>query len=208
MNRMRFSTSISMMFREHPVDERFAAAGQAGFDGVEIQFLAEGDPVRMAAAAAAAGVEVVLINVGMGDYLVGGPGLSGVPGREGVFAEELDKALEAARLMQAHFVHVGPSRIPDGVAREACLDTFRANLDAALALHAARGSRAGLLVEPMNRVEAPTALVNDIDDLSSCHVVVETPIERRGCSIAKRIIVPSAAKRILGRAVKCKDTVG
>ena len=106
----------------------------------------------------------MLINVGMGDYLVGGPGLSSVPGREGVFAEEFDKALEAARLMQAHFVHVGPSRIPDGVAREACLDTFRANLDAALALHAARGSRAGLLVEPMNRVEAPTALVNDVDD--------------------------------------------
>ena len=36
MNRMRFSTSISMMFREHPVDERFAAARQAGFEGVQV----------------------------------------------------------------------------------------------------------------------------------------------------------------------------
>jgi hydroxypyruvate isomerase len=164
MSRMHFSTSISLMFREHPVEERFEAAKQAGFEGVEIQFLAEGNPGHMAGAAQAAGIEVVLINVGMGDYLVGGPGFSGVPGREAAFLEELDKALEAARLMRARFVHLGPSRIPEGVAREACLETYRANLDAALALHAERGSQATLLIEPMNRIEAPTALINDIDD--------------------------------------------
>ena len=164
MSHMHFSTSVSLMFREYPLEERFAAARQAGFEGVEIQFLAEGNPEHMAAAAQAAGIEVVLVNVGMGDYLVGGPGLSGVPGREAAFLEEFGKALEAARLMRARFVHLGPSRIPQGVAREACLDTYRANLDAALALHAECGSQAELLIEPMNRVEAPTALINDIDD--------------------------------------------
>ena len=164
MSRRRFSASVSLMFREEPLLDRFAAARQAGFDGVEIQFLAEGDPADMAVAAQEAGIDVVLINVGMGDYLVGGAGLSGVPGREAGFAEEFGKALEAARLMRARFVHVGPSRIPEGIPREACLAAYRANLDAALAMHAAQGSEAALLIEPMNRVEAPTALINDIDD--------------------------------------------
>jgi hydroxypyruvate isomerase len=152
------------MFREVPVCERFAAARRAGFAGVEIQVLAEGDARQMAAAAQAAGIEVVLINVGMGDYLGGGPGLSGVPGREDAFRAELERTLEAARLLRARFVHLGPSRVPDGASREACLAVYRSNIDAALALRAATGTAAELLVEPMNRPEAPTALINDIDD--------------------------------------------
>jgi hydroxypyruvate isomerase len=56
-----------MMFREHPIQERFAAARAAGFQGVEIQVVDEGDPGTMAVAAREAGVEIVLINVDMGD---------------------------------------------------------------------------------------------------------------------------------------------
>lgn len=151
------------MFREQSVLDRFAAAKRAGFSGVEIQFLAEGNLKDMAAAARNAGVKVVLVNVGMGDYSTGGVGLSGVPGLEAVFLEETDKALDAAQLMGAQFVHLGPSRIPEGVTREACLETYCANIDAALVLQAKRQSDVELLIEPMNRVEAPTALINDID---------------------------------------------
>jgi hydroxypyruvate isomerase len=160
---LRFSTSISLLFRELPISERFGAARRAGFAGVEIQVLAEGEPTQMAAAAQAAGVEVVLVNVGMGDYLGGGPGLSGVPGREQTFRAELERTLAAARLLRARFVHLGPSRVPDGVSREACLASYRSNLDAALAMRAATAAEAELLIEPMNRVEAPTALIGDID---------------------------------------------
>jgi hydroxypyruvate isomerase len=159
----RFSTSISLLFRELPIVERFAAARRAGFEGVEIQVLAEGDPAQMATAAKAAGIEVVLVNVGMGDYLGGGPGLSGVPGREQAFRAEFERSLAAARQLRARFVHLGPSRVPEGVSREACLASYRSNLDAALAMHAANRAEAELLIEPMNRVEATTALIGDID---------------------------------------------
>lgn len=167
MSPLRFSTSISLLFREQPLIERFSAARRAGFAGVEIQVLAEGDPEEMTAAAHAAGVEVVLVNVGMGDYLGGGAGLSGVPGREAAFRVELERALEAARLLHARFVHLGPSRVPEGVSRESCLATYRANLDAAVALRAATGIEAELLIEPMNRVETRTALVGDVDDCAA-----------------------------------------
>lgn len=161
----RFSTSISMMFREVPIVERFAAARAAGFEGVEIQVLAEGDPAEMAQAARESGIDVVLINVGMGDFLAGGPGLSGVPGREVEFREQFAQALDAARQMQARFLHLGPSRIPDGVTREDCLAVYRSNVEHAIGVRAAAAATGcELLIEPLNRVETPTALLQDIDD--------------------------------------------
>lgn len=160
----RFSTSVSLMFREFAMPERFAQAKAAGFEGVEIQFLAEGDPAEMATAAAAAWIDITLINVDMGDYMAGGAGLSGVPGREAMFRSEFASALDAADVLGARFVHLGPSRVPTGVDRTACLDTYRRNIDHAVESAAHRGTAARLLIEPMNRVDAPDALITDIDD--------------------------------------------
>jgi hydroxypyruvate isomerase len=158
----RFSTSISFMFRELPLLDRFAAAKAAGFDGVEIQVLGEGNPGQMAAAARAAGIQVVLVNVDLGDYLQGGPGLSGVPGQEATFRAAANQAFAAALRLGAAFVHLGPSRIPDGVSREQCLETYIDNARTALKL--AKGAPFQLLLEPMNPVDAPTGLFTDIDE--------------------------------------------
>jgi hydroxypyruvate isomerase len=157
----KFSTSISFMFRELPLLERFAAAKAAGFEGVEIQVLGEGRTRDMAAAAQAAGIPVVLINVDLGDYLEGGLGLSGVPGREETFRAAADQAFAAALRLDAKFVHLGPSRIPDGVERQCCLDTYVANVQTLL--KTVKDAPFRLLLEPMNPVDAPTGLLSDID---------------------------------------------
>lgn len=167
MGKRRLSCSVSMMFRELPLLERFAAAKAAGFEGVEIQVLMEGAPHDMAQAARAAGLDVVLINVDLGDYLMGGAGLSGVPGREEAFSQALDRAIAAAEALDPAFIHVGPSRIPEGEAREACLHTYSKNLALAVERRARAGLRGRLVVEPMNRVEASTALLNDIGDVAA-----------------------------------------
>ena len=79
---LKFSTSVNFLFSELPFLERFAAAATNGFAGVEMQFLEAPVPdIRLALDDS--GVKAVLINVEMGDLLSGGPGLSGVPGREG-----------------------------------------------------------------------------------------------------------------------------
>lgn len=157
---MQLAASISFMFRERPLLERFEAARAAGFAGVEIQRLSEGDTEEMAHAARDAGLQVVLVNVGAGDYTEGGHGLSGVPGREEAFRESLEFALDAAAVLGARHVHLGPSRVPDGIHRDECLRTYLANVRMALCL--SRASGASLLVEGMNRVEAPTALLTDV----------------------------------------------
>lgn len=159
---IRFSTSVSMMFREHAVAERLVAARDAGFDGAEIQMLAEAPIEAWAAAREAAGIEVALVNVDMGDFLGNGPGLSGVPGREAAFRTAADQTLAAAHALGCRHVHVGPSRVPEGVTREACLATLMANLQQLLPRAEGLGVR--LLVEPLNRIETPTVLLADVDE--------------------------------------------
>ena len=149
-----------MMFRELPILERFGAARAAGFEGVEIQVIDEGSPAAMARAARNAGVEVVLINVDMGDLRTGGAGLSGVPGREAEFGAALTQALDASRILGAARIHLGPSRIPPGTSRAECLAVYRANL--AWAVEQASGHPATLLLEPLNLVESPTILLSDL----------------------------------------------
>lgn len=158
---MRLSASISMLFRELSILDRFAAAHACGFEGVEIQRLAEGNPSAMARAARDAGIAVVLVNVASGDFLEGGPGLSGVPGREDRFRLELEAALEAAGVLGAHYVHLGPSRIPEGASPDECRRVYHRN--ARLALRLSRATGSSLLVEAMNPVDVPTALLPSVD---------------------------------------------
>lgn len=161
---MRISTSVSMMFRELPLADRFQAAADAGFDGVEIQFIDEGAPQAMARAARAAGMPVVLINLPLGDLMAGGIGLSGVPGREAAFKAAAEAGLAAAGELGAEIVHLGPSRMPTDVNRAACMDVYLRNAAEALTIAERMGLDAMLVAEPMNRIEVPDALLVDVAD--------------------------------------------
>jgi len=88
--------------------------------------------------------------------------LSGVPGREQAFRLAAEKAIAAAVVLGAKFVHLAPSRVSDGTSRDQCLEVYAANAEAALAM--AEGRTVSLLLEPMNAVDAPTALFTRIDD--------------------------------------------
>ncbi|NIB42462.1 TIM barrel protein [Pseudomaricurvus alkylphenolicus] len=163
---MKFSTSVNFLFSEKPFLQRFAAARQAGIEGVEVQLM-EAPAADIANASREAGVEVVLINVDMGDLLQGGPGLSGVPGREQEFAAAVEQAAENADITGSSFVHLGPSKVPDGTNREQCLATYLSNVEASLKLDIFASGRSVPLLEPMNPVDMPDALFSDIDEAAS-----------------------------------------
>lgn len=160
----KFSTSVTLMFREWPALERFAAARSAGFDKVEIQVI-EADPADMQREAKGAGVAIHLLNVGMGDFIQGGPGLIGVPGREADFLGEVVKTLVIAKALAIPFVHLGPGRVPQGMDRDICWGTMKTNISAAVA--AADGMSVTLLLEPLNVVDMPTVLLGNIDDAAA-----------------------------------------
>lgn len=160
---MKLSTSITLMFREFDPATRIAEAAKAGFAGVEIQVL-EDAPDKLAAAAKESGISVALINAPMGDFLQGGAGLSGAPGKEAEFEEAFDLTLMAAKTLGCSHLHVGPSCSTDDTDRDAGLACLKANL--VKALQKVEGTGITLLIEPINRKERPTALLGSTGEVA------------------------------------------
>ena len=144
----KLSANLSFLFPDIPFLERFAAAKAAGFSAVEFAFAYEHPVDQVAAAAKAAGVEVVLMNLPPGDWDAGERGLGALAGREADFQAALDRAIlyaEAAGCRRLHaMAGVGPT------ARE---DVFVRNLASAAARLAGRGI--ALLIEPINVIDMP-----------------------------------------------------
>jgi hydroxypyruvate isomerase len=93
----KLAANLSMLFKEVPFLERFAAARRAGFRAVEYQYPYEFDAQDVAAAAREAGVQVVLHNMPPGDAQRGEHGTACLPGREQRFRDDLEKAVGYAR---------------------------------------------------------------------------------------------------------------
>jgi 2-dehydrotetronate isomerase len=144
----KLSANLSFLFPELPFLDRFAAAKAAGFSAVEFAFAYEHPADQVAAAAKAAAVEVVLMNLPPGDWDAGERGLSALAGRETDFHAALDRAIlyaEAAGCRRLHaMAGVGPT------AQE---EIFVKNLAGAAARLAGRGI--ALLIEPINVIDMP-----------------------------------------------------
>ncbi|HKU13501.1 MAG TPA: TIM barrel protein [Steroidobacteraceae bacterium] len=157
---LRFCANVSWLFCEVPFLERPEAARRAGFSGIEFHS-AEGHTARQIAQAASdADVSIALFNAWPGDFLEGGPGLSGVPGRESEFRRVVQQACEFGAVIGGASVQIGQSRVPAGVSREECMQVYVENIGYAAAALAQAGCR--VLVEPMNETDWPGVLVRDV----------------------------------------------
>jgi 2-dehydrotetronate isomerase len=153
----RFSANISFLFTELPFRERFKAAAEAGFQGVEFLFPYDEPAEELAALAQGNGLEVVLFNIWPGAWDEGWRGLAGVPGQEGEFARRLDEARVYARALNCRRLHAMAGLESQG----ANLETLVGNLRFAAAEAAADG--VVILTEPINRKDMPGYLVHRTD---------------------------------------------
>lgn len=144
----KLAANLSMLFKELPFLERFAAARRAGFRAVEYQYPYEFAPQEVAAAARDAGVQVVLHNVPRGDAARGEHGTACLPGREARFREDLERALEYAAAAGCDRLHCLAGVVAADTERSGLHGTYVANLRYA----AGRLKRAGvkLLIEPLS----------------------------------------------------------
>lgn len=78
----KFAANLSMMFTEVPFLERFKAAKDAGFGGVEFLFPYDYPADQLAAKLKEQGLQQVLFNTPPGDISAGEWGLAALPGRE------------------------------------------------------------------------------------------------------------------------------
>lgn len=158
----RFSINVSMMLQEFGFLDRFQAAADLGFAGVDIQFPYEFPAQAVARAARRAGVEIVLINVPAGDLSAGGDGLACVPGREAEFARAVEDAADYAFALGVKRVNVLSGRVPPDVKREAAMTTLSSNLRAAADRFAPLGVT--VMVEPCNGRDVPRYLIQRTRD--------------------------------------------
>lgn len=158
----RFAANLSMLFTEVPFLERFAAARQAGFRTVEVQFPYEQPAEAIARQLEANGVQLLLINLPAGDWAAGDRGVAADPARTAEFAAGIDQALHYARTLGVRKVNCLAGKRLAGEAGEAQWDTLVRNVrDAAEAL-----GQAGiqLLVEPLNARDIPGFFLSTSQD--------------------------------------------
>ena len=144
----KLAANLSTLFPQLGFLERFAAAAKAGFRAVEYQYPYEWQPADVAAAARDARVEVLLHNMPQGDAQRGERGTACLTGREHRFREDLDRAIEYARIARCPNLHLMAGVVPEGADRAALRATYVANLKQAARRLARDGMRA--LIEPLS----------------------------------------------------------
>ncbi len=153
----RFSANLSMLFREHEFLDRFAAARDAGFGAVEMQFPYSVPVEDIRAAMAGAGIGFVVFNLPVGDLVTGGPGLAAMPGREREFRDAVALGRRYAEVLKPNNINVLAGWPPAEFGRQECLDVLAGNLSHAAAVMAEIGVR--VLTEAVNTDDRPGYLL-------------------------------------------------
>jgi 2-dehydrotetronate isomerase len=154
----KFAANLSMMFNEVPFLDRFEAAARAGFSAVEFLFPYEYSPEEVASKAKNAGVQIVLFNMPAGNWAAGERGLTGIPGREQEFRDNVAKAVTYAKALGVPRIHAMAGVASAGADLAACKATLIANLKYAAAELAKHDLT--LLLEAINTRDMPGFFVN------------------------------------------------
>jgi hydroxypyruvate isomerase len=148
----RFCANLTLLFNEHPFIDRFVAAANAGFSGVEYLFPYDYDKDQLAAQLRKHRLTQVLHNLPAGDWNNGERGIGCHPDRVGEFQDGVGKAIEYARALQCKQVNCLA-----GICADAPPERQRAAFVANLKFAAMKLKEAGikLLIEPINTRDIP-----------------------------------------------------
>jgi hydroxypyruvate isomerase len=157
----RFNANLTLLFTEVDFLDRFEAARNAGFRGVEYLFPYPYPPQQIAQKLHAAGLEQVLFNLPAGDWAGGDRGIGCLPQRTAEFREGVDRAIDYAKALGCRTVNCLAGIAPQGESRERIHATFVENLRFA----ASRLEAAGVLlvIEPVNTRDIPGFFLSHSD---------------------------------------------
>jgi hydroxypyruvate isomerase len=143
----RLCANLGFLFGEVPFLDRFEAAAEAGFAGVEFASPYEYRAAELRTQLKTAGLSLVLINSPAGDRAAGERGFACLPGRVD------SQALDYAVAMDCKLIHVMAGVPPADLAYDTAAALYAANL----AWAGERGLAAGvkLVIEPLNPRDAP-----------------------------------------------------
>jgi len=166
---MKFSANLGFLWAELPLPDAIRAAHAAGFDAVECHWPYDVDPFEVKAALEATGLTMLGLNTRRGDVPSGENGLAALPLREGEARAAIDEAVSYAVEIEAGAVHVMAGIANGPIAR----NTFLANLRYACA--AAAQHDLVILIEPLNRHDAPGYFLNSTEQAKGIIEIVAQP---------------------------------
>lgn len=149
----RFAANLSMLYGEHEFLDRFGAAAQDGFTGVEYLFPYDFPKEALAERLKQYNLTQVLHNLPAGDWGAGERGIGCLPDRVDEFREGVAKAIDYAAALECRQVNCLAGIAPANVPEEEVRDTFIRNLKYAADELAKAGIK--LLVEAVNTRDIP-----------------------------------------------------
>ncbi|MCE8041634.1 hydroxypyruvate isomerase [Halomonas daqingensis] len=154
----KFAANLSMLFTEEDFLDRFKAAAEAGFKGVEYLFPYDYSAVELKARLDEHGLTQVLHNLPAGDWGAGERGIACHPDRVEEFRAGVEKAIDYATVLGCKQVNCLAGIQPQGVSLERARRTLVENLRYAAEKLEAAGIL--LLAEPINTRDIPGFFLN------------------------------------------------
>jgi hydroxypyruvate isomerase len=149
----KFNANLTMLFNEVDFLDRFKAAKDAGFKGVEYLFPYPYPKEDLAERLKVNGLTQVLHNLPAGDWAKGERGIACLPDRVGEFQDGVGKAIEYATALQCTQINCLAGIAPTGVDPATLRETFVDNLQFATGKLKLAGIQ--LLIEPCNTRDIP-----------------------------------------------------
>jgi hydroxypyruvate isomerase len=182
---LKFAANLSWLYTDLPFLDRFAAAAQDGFTGVECLFPHEHPTPAVLSRLRDAGLQLVLFNAAPGQWAQGERGLACLPGRETDFQRSVLDALALSQTLGCPRIHVMAGLVPPdpnpsafAAAFATAWSVYEANLRWAAA-QAEQHSRI-LTIEPINPRDMPHYLLTHqaqahalVQRIGSAHLQVQ-----------------------------------
>jgi hydroxypyruvate isomerase len=149
----KFNANLTMLFNEVDFPDRFKAAKDAGFKGVEYLFPYPYPKEDLAERLEVNGLTQVLHNLPAGDWAKGERGIACLPDRVGEFQDGVGKAIEYATALQCTQINCLAGIAPTGVDPATLRETFVDNLQFAAGKLKLAGIQ--LLIESCNTRDIP-----------------------------------------------------
>lgn len=160
---IRFSANLTLMFTEMPLEDRFAAAADAGFAGVEMPYPYDVNAHTLRELAQRAELEFVRMNTPPPNWSGGHRGFAAVPGLEQRFRDDFVRALRYSQALRNRHIHLIAGQ-SEGPAAKACLIS---NLTWAVA----RAPHVSLTIGPVDHQSQPGCFLSDY--AQTCAIIDE-----------------------------------
>jgi hydroxypyruvate isomerase len=149
----KFAANLTMLFTEHAFLDRFAAAAEAGFTGVEYLFPYAWPHQELVARLRDHGLQQVLHNLPAGDWDAGERGIACLPGRVDEFRAGVERAIEYATALSCPRLNCLAGIRPAELSEQEAHDTLVANLS--WAAERLKQADIGLVIEAINTLDIP-----------------------------------------------------